>query len=50
MVNSTLVGYIYGLYSTSNNIIRYVGYSHSPYVRHKNHLKEIKPYYKNTKT
>lgn len=42
MVNSTLVGYIYGLYSTSNNIIRYVGYSHSPYVRHKNHLKESK--------
>lgn len=42
MVDTTLIGYIYGLYSTSDNLIRYIGYSHSPYVRHKSHLKESK--------
>lgn len=42
MVDTTLIGYIYGLYSTSDNLIRYIGYSHSPYIRHKSHLKESK--------
>lgn len=42
MVDNTEIAYVYGLYSTFNNMIRYIGYSHSPYLRHQSHLRESK--------
>lgn len=38
----TEISYIYGLYSTRNNIIRYIGYSCEPITRYKKHLRESK--------
>lgn len=42
MVNSTSIGYIYGLYSTNNNEIKYIGYSVEPIIRFKKHIRESK--------
>lgn len=38
--NSTEISYIYGLYSTKDNKIRYIGYSSSPKKRLRSHLLE----------
>lgn len=39
---STKISYIYGLYSTSDNLIRYIGYSHDPNARFKQHITNSK--------
>lgn len=39
---SSEISYIYGLYSTRDNNIRYIGYSCEPIVRYKKHLRESK--------
>jgi hypothetical protein len=48
MNNYTEISYIYGLKSSSNNIIRYIGYSKNPKARLRSHICESKrlKYYK----
>lgn len=42
MLDNCQVFYIYGLYSTSNNTIRYIGYTNNPNRRYSEHLKRSK--------
>ena len=42
VIETTPIGYIYGLYSTSDNQIRYIGYTTKPKERFKDHIKESK--------